>query len=420
MLLEALITLSRAAIGISGLLLIAWAVSSNRWAVNWRIPIAGIIAHLLLALFVLKTDSGNWLFYQVGQFFVLLIGFTQAGTAFVFGPFADSDQFGFSVVLSVLPTIVFFSSLMAVAYHLGLMQWLVRGLATIIVRLMRVSGAEALSVAANVFVGQTEAPLVVRPYIPKMTESELFTLMCGGMATIAGGVLAAYVGVLGGGDPEAQAQVAKHLIAASLMAAPATFVMAKIMVPETGNPETLGTVHTTVARTTHNVIEAAAVGAADGAKLAINVGAMLLAFLALLALINYPLQWFGQWIQFPGTLDLALLLGYLMAPLAWLVGVPSENVIEVGGLIGQKIVANEFVAYIQLAELQGLSDKAYLIATYALCGFANIGSVAVQIGGIGGMAPERRTDVSRLGLRAVLGGTLATLMSATVAGALAT
>ncbi len=295
---------------------------------------------------------------------------------------------------------------------------------------MRVSGAETLSVCANAFIGQTEAPLVVKPYIAGMTPSELLTLMIGGMATIAGGVLGAYVLLLGGGDPVQQAYYAKHLITASIMAAPATLVIAKILMPETGEPLTRGEVKVEIEKTTINVIDAAAAaGAADGLKLALNVGAMLLAFIALIALINAPLAWLGQTTGLEGLLgrptDLSSLLGYVLAPIAWLIGVPWQDAITVGGLIGTKVVLNEFVAYVQLGEiLRGgvpgvaLTDQGRLIATYALCGFANFSSIAIQIGGIGGIAPERRGDLARFGLLAVLGGSIATLMTATIAGVL--
>jgi CNT family concentrative nucleoside transporter len=298
-----------------------------------------------------------------------------------------------------------------------------------ITKLMRVSGAETTSVCASVFIGQTEAPLTVRPYISRMTESELITMMIGGMAHIAGGVLAAYVGMLGGGDPVQQAFYAKHLLAASIMAAPATLVLAKILIPETGDPLTRGTVKMEVEKTASNVIDAAAGGAADGLRLALNIAAMLLAFIALIALINWPLTWIGEATGLQAMLgkptDLAALLGYLLAPIAWVIGVPWQDANVVGSLIGQKVVINEFVAYLQLADIVNgkvpgvmLTDQGKLIATYALCGFANFSSIAIQIGGIGGLAPERRSDLARFGLRAVLGGSLATFMTATIAGVL--
>ncbi len=414
-------------LGLTTLLAIAWLVSDNRRAVNWRLIGTGLLLQIVLALFVLLTPFGAAIFDALGRGFVLVISFTRAGSEFIFGDFMDTSKFGFVFAVQVLPTIIFFSALMSVLYHIGLMQKIVQGMAWAMTKVMPVSGAETLSVSANVFVGQTEAPLVVRPYIVGMTRSELMTLMVGGMATIAGGVMAAYIGLLGGGDPAQEVFYAKHLISASIMAAPAALIVAKLLIPEVEKPLTLGSVRVHDERTSHNVIEAAAVGASDGVRLALNVGGMLLAFLALIALINYPLiqlgevsgvaQYLSETAGRPIQTDLALLLGYLFSPVAWVTGVPWVDAQAVGSLIGQKVVANEFVAYVQLAEIAPeLSEKGRLIATYALCGFANFSSIAIQIGGIGGLAPERRGDLAKLGLRAVLGGTLATLMTATIAG----
>ncbi len=423
-----LTTIAFGIFGMAVLIGIAWACSSHRHAVDWRLIGTGLALQLGLALFVLLTPFGTTLFDALGRGFVRVISFSREGATFIFGDFVDVEQFGFVFALQVLPTIVFFAALMSVLYHLGVMQRIVRAMSWAITRVMRVSGAETLAVSANVFVGQTEAPLVVRPYISSMTHSELMTLMVGGMATIAGGVMAAYVVLLGGGDPAAQAFYAKHLLSASVMAAPAALVVAKLLMPETERPLTLGQGAPREAeRTTTNVIEAAAVGAGDGVRLALNVGGMLLAFLALIALINFPLVWLGELTGLSSWLsgrhgavvetDLALLLGYLLSPLAWLTGVPWNDAPAVGSLIGQKVVANEFVAYVQLAQVaDDLSERGLLIATYALCGFANFASIAIQIGGIGGIAPDRRADLARFGLRAVLGGTLATLMTATMAG----
>nr|WP_220479115.1 nucleoside transporter C-terminal domain-containing protein [Lysobacter spongiae] len=415
--------------GLVVLLAIAWCFSNNRKAINWRLVGIGLVMQLLIAGFVLLTPWGASVFDMLSRGFVTLLGFTTEGARFIFGDFTDPEKFGFVFAFQVLPTIIFFASFMSVLYHLGVMQKVVQGMAWVITRLMPVSGAETLSVCANAFIGQTESPLVVKPYISKMTESELLTLMVGGMATIAGGVLGAYVMLLGGGDPAQQAFYAKHLITASIMAAPATLLIAKILVPETATPLTLGTVRMDVEKTTTNVIDAAAAGAADGLKLALNVGAMLLAFIALIALLNAPLVWIGEVTGLQDVLgrptDLSSLLGYLLSPLAWAIGVPWQDASTVGGLIGTKVVLNEFVAYVQLGEiLRGnvpgvaLTDQGRLIATYALCGFANFSSIAIQIGGIGGIAPERRHDLARFGLRAVLGGSIATLMTATIAGVL--
>lgn len=415
--------------GISCLLAIAWLFSNNRKAVDWRLVITGISLQIAFAALVLLVPGGKDAFSLLGDGFVKVLSFVGAGSGFIFGSLMDTSKFGFIFAFQVLPTIIFFAALMGVLYHLGVMQAIVRAMAWAITKVMRVSGAETTSVCASVFIGQTEAPLTVRPYISKMTESELITMMIGGMAHIAGGVLAAYVGMLGGGDPEQQAFYAKHLLAASIMAAPATLVIAKLLIPETGNPLTRGVIRMEVEKSTSNVIDAAAAGAADGLRLALNIAAMLLAFIALIALLNWPLTWIGdvtglaQWLGRPT--DMATLLGYLLAPVAWIIGVPWQDATTVGGLIGQKIVLNEFVAYLQLAEIVNgnvegvsLTPKGTLIATYALCGFANFSSIAIQIGGIGGLAPERRQDLARLGLRAVLGGSLATFMTATIAGVL--
>ena len=414
--------------GLAVLIGIAFLFSNNKKAIDWKLVFTGIGLQILFALFVLLTPWGASLFNSLSHGFVALLGFTQEGAHFVFGDLVDPSKFGFVFAFQVLPTIIFFAALMGVLYHLGVMQFIVRCMAWAITRVMRVSGAETTSVCASIFIGQTEAPLTIKPYIPHMTQSELMTVMIGGMAHIAGGVLAAYVQMLGGGDATQQAFFAKHLLTASIMAAPATLVIAKLLVPEVGEPLTRGTIKMEVEKNTANVIDAAAAGAGDGLRLALNVGAMLLAFIALIALINGPLEWFGyvtgiqDWLGH--SLSLSNLLGYIMAPIAWVIGVPWADAVNVGGLIGQKIVINEFVAYTQLSDIIAgktqivLSEQGKLIATYALCGFANFSSIAIQIGGIGGLAPERRGDLARLGLRAVLGGSIATFMTATIAGVL--
>jgi CNT family concentrative nucleoside transporter len=414
------------AFGIFGLVVlvsIALTFSSGRKEIDWKLVAAGISLQLLFAVIVILVPGGRQFFEVLSRIFVRIISFALDGAAFIFGPLADPSNIGFIFAFQVLPTIIFFAALMAVLYHIGLMQKIVQGMAWVMLKVMRISGAESLSVAANVFVGQTEAPLVVRPYISRMTESELFTMMVGGMATIAGGVLAAYITMLGGADEAVRIFYAKHLLSASIMAAPATVVIAKILKPETEESLTRGEVKLHVEKTATNVIEAAANGAADGWRLALNVGAMLLAFIALIAMIDYPLTWIGEISGFQAAtgraLSLSTILGYLLSPLAWVIGVPWGDAITVGGLIGEKVVTNEFVAYAHLKEIQDtLSPKALLISTYALCGFANFSSIAIQIGGIGGIAPDRRSDLARLGLLAVLGGTLATMMTATIAGVL--
>jgi CNT family concentrative nucleoside transporter len=425
-------SISRVAFGLFGLAVlvgIAWLFSVQRRSVDWKLVATGITLQICFAAVVLLVPGGKDVFDAIGKGFVHVLEFVGKGSGFIFGSLMDVKQFGFIFAFQVLPTIIFFSALMGVLYHLGVMQAVVRGMAWAITKVMRVSGAETTSVCASVFIGQTEAPLTVRPYIPKMTESELITMMIGGMAHIAGGVLAAYVGMLGAGDPDSQAFYAKHLLAASIMAAPATLVIAKILVPETGEPLTRGTVKMEVEKNTANIIDAAAAGAGDGLRLALNIGAMLLAFIALIALVNAPLTWVGEQTGLAAAIgkptDLSTLLGYLLAPIAWVIGTPWQDATLVGGLIGEKVVLNEFVAYTHLADIvngkvagASLSDEGRLIATYALCGFANFSSIAIQIGGIGGLAPERRQDLARFGLRAVLGGSIATFMTATIAGVL--
>ncbi|HYG07396.1 MAG TPA: nucleoside transporter C-terminal domain-containing protein [Stenotrophomonas sp.] len=415
--------------GLAVLLGITWLFSNNKRAVDWRLVITGVLLQIGFAALVLLVPGGRDVFNWLGQGFVKVLSFVNEGSTFIFGSLMDAKSYGFIFAFQVLPTIIFFSALMGVLYHLGVMQAVVRAMAWAITKVMRVSGAETTSVCASVFIGQTEAPLTVRPYIPKMTQSELLTMMIGGMAHIAGGVLAAYVGMLGGGDPAQQAFYAKHLLAASIMAAPATLVVAKLLVPETGTPLTRGTVKMEVEKNTSNIIDAAAAGAGDGLRLALNIGAMLLAFIALIALVNAPLTWFGEVTGIAAAIgrptSLSTIFGYILAPVAWVIGTPWADATTVGSLIGQKVVINEFVAYTELSRIVNgqvpgvsLSGEGALIATYALCGFANFSSIAIQIGGIGGLAPERRHDLARFGLRAVLGGSIATFMTATIAGVL--
>jgi len=409
--------------GLAVLISVAYALSGNRKSIDWRQIAAGVGMQIVFAVIVILVPGGREFFDAISRVFVKVIDFAMTGAVFVFGDLAKASEFGFIFAFQVLPTIIFFASLMGVLYHIGLMQKIVQGMAWVMQKALRVSGSESLSVAANVFIGQTEAPLVVRPYIAKMTESELFTMMVGGMATIAGAVLAAYIAMLGGTDEVQRLFYARHLLAASVMAAPATIVIAKLLRPETEESLTKGTVHLEVEKTATNVIEAAANGAADGVKLSLNVGGMLLAFFALITMINYPLAWIGEVTGIETligqSLSLSIILGYLLSPLAWIIGIPWSEATIVGGLIGEKIVINEFVAYLHLGEIKHLlSEHSVLISTYALCGFANFSSIAIQLGGIGGLAPNRRSDIARLGMRAVLGGTLATMMTATIAGVL--
>lgn len=415
--------------GLAVLIGITWLFSNNKRAVDWKLVATGITLQIAFAALVILVPGGRDVFDALGHGFVKVLSFVNEGSGFIFGSLMDTKNYGFIFAFQVLPTIIFFSALMGVMYHLNIMQAIVRVMAWAITKVMRVSGAETTSVCASVFIGQTEAPLTVRPYIARMTQSELLTMMIGGMAHIAGGVLAAYVGMLGGGDPAQQAFYAKHLLAASIMAAPATLVVAKLLVPETGTPLTRGTVKMEVEKTSSNIIDAAAAGAGDGLKLALNIGAMLLAFIALIALLNAPLTWIGEVTglaaQIGKPTNLSTIFGYLLAPIAWVIGTPWADATTVGSLIGQKVVINEFVAYTELSQIVNgqvagvsLSSEGRLIATYALCGFANFSSIAIQIGGIGGLAPERRHDLAKFGLRAVLGGTIATFMTATIAGVL--
>ncbi len=421
--------------GLAVLIGIAWLFSGDKRAVDHLAIPKGIALQIIFAAFVLKVPLASAAFDVVAAGFVKLLGFVQVGSRFLFGDLADSSKFGFVFAVQVLPTLVFFASLTNVLYHLGIMQRVVASMARAITRVMNVSGAEATVVCASVFIGQTEAPLTIRPYIEGMTESELFTMMVAGMAHVAGAVMAAYVGLLGGSDPSQRQFFAKHLLTASVMAAPATLVLAKILIPETRRPATRGTVTIEVEKTTSNVIDAAAAGAADGLRLALNVGAMLLAFIALLALVDAPVRWLGTagwgargtsingWLsgvaRHPLELSLQTLFGGVLAPVAWLIGVPWQDAPWVGSFIGEKVVLNEFVAYVDLSQHLGqLQRHSQVVATYALSGFANFSSIAIQIGGIGGLAPKRRHDLARLGLRAVLGGSLATLMTATIAGVL--
>ncbi len=409
--------------------------SQQRRAIDWRLVLIGLAMQMMLVILLLQVPGPREVLALLARGFVVLLGFVSVGTELLFGEFADTSKYGFNFVMNVLTTVIFFASLSAVMYHLGVMQRVVRGMSWVITRFVRLSGAETMSVCANVFVSQTEAPLVIKPFLGAMTRSEFFTVMVGGMATISGGMMAAYVGLLGGEDVIARQYFATHLLTASLMAVPATFVIAKILVPERETPLTGAEVHVEIERTTANVVDAAATGAADGLKLALNIGAMLLAFVSLIALMNAPLQWLGElawsggssinaWLSEvcgrPTELSMQTVLGWPMAPVAWLIGVPWEDAGLVGRFIGEKIVVNEFVAYLDLSDnLGALQERSRLISTYALCGFANFSSIAIQIGGLGGIAPERRHDVARLGLRAVFGGAVVTLLTATIAGVVA-
>lgn len=443
-----MIDIIRGLLGMAAIVGGAWLFSNNRKAISWKLVGVGLGIQFVLAVLILKGDplSQTWgplgwpkaFFSWVSSFFVIVLDFTTEGAQFIFGDLALSpgteSSMGSFFAFQVLPTIIFFASLTAILYHYGIMQRVVRYMARGMQKLMGTSGAESLSVISNIFVGQTEAPLVVEPYIKRMTQSELLAVMTGGMATIAGGVMAAYVQMLGNSYAQAhevsldvgRLLFAEQLLGASLMAAPAALVIAKILYPETGDPETAGDVEIQVKQTDANGIDAAASGAGTGLKLAANVGAMLLAFIALLAMGNYFLEQVGNLTginaMLPGgPLRIETILGWILSPVAFIIGIPWADAVQMGSLVGTKIVLNEFVAYLQMSELVGsgaLSPKTITMATFALCGFANFSSIAIQIGGIGGLAPERKSDLARFGIKAVFAGTLANLMTATIAGML--
>ncbi len=432
--------------GLGGLLAVtalAFVFSSNKRGINWRLILVGIVLQIAFSFLVIKTEIGRDTFNGLSRFFVYLFSFASEGAQFVFGVLANSPgssgSLGYIFAFQVLPTIIFFASFMTILYYLGIMQRVVQGMAWVMARLMGTSGAESLCVAANTFIGQTEAPLVIRPYLSGLTESELYTIMTSGMAHIAGGVLAAYMQMLGvafakaQGVPLESSQVmfAGHLLAASIMAAPATMVAAKMLIPEGGEPLTMGTVKVKIEKTHANVIEAAAGGAGDGLRLSLNVAGMLIAFIALIALVNSLLSFVGSvsglnavcQANFGKPLSLELAFGLVFQFVAVVIGVPWKDALNVGSLMGIKLVVNEFVAYLRMADMisaNQLSQKAIVISTYALCGFANFSSIAIQIGGISPLAENRRSDIARLGMRAVLGGTIATWMTASIAGAIAT
>lgn len=422
----------RGIIGLAFLVGTAYLFSSNKRSVDWRLVIVGLALQVIFALLITKVSFVADAFDFISEKFVKFLSFSTDGARFLFGDLA-TDKLGFIFAFQVLPTVIFFSTVSAGLYYLGVLQKIVFAIAWVMARTMRLSGAESLSAAGNIFLGQTEAPLLVRPFVKKMTTSELMCLMTGGMATIAGGVLAGYVAFLGGDDPAERAKYAAYLLSASIMNAPAAIVLSKIIIPETRPDEIDTELKVSKDSLGVNLIDALASGAADGLKLALNIGAMLLAFISVIFALNWILvDGFGTWTGlntyiasstngvFKGF-SLEYILGQVFRIFAFLMGVDWAEAIRVGSLLGQKIVINEFVAYLSLAEFKQagvLSEKAIVISTYALCGFANFSSIAIQIGGIGGMAPGRQGDLSRLGFRALLAASLATMMTATIAGAL--
>ncbi|APS40674.1 MULTISPECIES: NupC/NupG family nucleoside CNT transporter [Salegentibacter] len=423
-------SIARGALGMLTLLIIAFLFSNNRKAINWKTIGIGLGAQLLLAIGVLKITFIQNIFEFVGNIFVLILDFTAAGSEFLLGGMMDVDSFGFIFLFQVLPTIIFFSALTSVLFYLGVIQIVVKGMAMILTRLLGISGAESLSVAGNIFLGQTEAPLMIKAYLERMNRSEILLVMIGGMATVAGGVLAAYIGFLGGDDPELRLQFAKHLLAASVMAAPGAIVVSKILYPQQNKINT--NVDVSSDKIGSNILDAIANGTTEGLKLAANVAAMLLVFIAFIAMINYILNWTGSWTGINAFLaentpysgfSLEAILGTIFAPLMWLIGVAKEDMMLMGQLLGIKLAASEFVGYVQLADLKNTAnalsltyEKSVIMATYMLCGFANFASIGIQIGGIGSLAPGQRKTLSEFGMKALIGGTIASLLSATIAG----
>ncbi|SDR71240.1 concentrative nucleoside transporter, CNT family [Polaribacter sp. KT25b] len=424
-------TLWRGMIGMLSLIIIAFLFSSNKKAIEWKTVLLGIVFQLLIAIGVLKVGFIQKTFEWVGGLFVSVLDYTRAGSKFLFeGLVVDMDKFGFIFAFQVLPTIIFFSALTSLLFYLGLIQKVVKVLALLLTKVLKISGAESLSVAGNIFLGQTEAPLLIKAYLEKMNKSEMLLVMIGGMATVAGAVLAAYIGFLGGDDPVLRLQFAKHLLAASVMAAPGAIVISKILYPQTEEINT--DVSVSQEKIGSNILDAIANGTTEGLRLAVNVGAMLLVFVAFIAMVNGILGWVGEittlntWMAANTSytsFSLEAILGYIFAPLMWLIGVPAVDMALMGQLLGIKLAASEFIGYIQLAELKDVTngihltyEKSIIMATYMLCGFANFASIGIQIGGIGSLAPGQRKTLSEFGMKALIGGTIASLMSATIAG----
>lgn len=424
-------SLWRGVLGMVSLIFIAFLFSSDRKNINWKTVGIGLAFQLIIAVSVLKVPFIQGVFEWIGQLFVSVLDFTRAGSEFLFqGLVVDMDTFGFIFAFQVLPTILFFSALTSVLFYLGVIQKVVKGMAWALSKIMKISGAESLSVAGNIFLGQTEAPLLIKAYLEKMNRSEILLVMIGGMATVAGAVLAAYIGFLGGDDPVLRLQFAKHLLAASVMAAPGAIVISKMLYPQT---EAVNTdVKVSSEKIGSNILDAIANGTTDGLRLAVNVGAMLLVFVAFIAMINGILGWVGDITTLNDfiisktpyeQLSLEAILGTIFAPLMWLIGIATEDVMMMGQLLGIKLAASEFVGYIQLADLKNVANathltynKSVIMATYMLCGFANFASIGIQIGGIGSLAPGQRKTLSEFGMKALIGGTIASLISATIAG----
>ena len=420
----------RGLLGISFLILTTYLLSSNKKAINWKTASTGLLLQLILAVGVLKISWVKMIFESAGKVFVKILDFTMEGTKFLFGDLVSAENFGNVFIFSILPTVIFFAALTSILFYLGIIQKIVRVMALLLSKLLGVSGPESLSVAGNIFLGQTESPLMIKAYLEKMSKSEILLVMIGGMATVAGGVLAAYIGFLGGDDPGLKVYYAKHLLTASVMADPGAIVISKILYPETEKIDS--NVEVSQDKIGSNFLDAISIGTSEGLKLAANIAAMLLVFIAFIALINYILSGFGEltnlndWISdrtVYSELSLELILGYIFAPVMWLIGVAKEDVTLMGQLLGIKLAASEFIGYIQLSDLKDATNlihlnyqKSIIIATYMLCGFANFASIGIQIGGIGALEPKQRKNLSKFGFKALIGGTLASLLSATIAG----
>lgn len=419
----------RGALGMVVIILIAFLFSSNRKAISWKVVGIGLLIQVTLAIGILQVPFIQSFFEFIGKIFVVILDFTKAGTEFLFGGFLNTETYGFIFAFQVLPTIIFFSALTSLLFYLGIIQKVVYALAWLMTKAMKLSGAESLSVAGNIFLGQTEAPLMIKAYLDKMTRSEILLVMTGGMATLAGGVLAAYIGFLGGDDPVQRLLFAKHLLAASIMAAPGAVVISKILVPQT--EEIDKTMEISKERIGSNMLDSISNGTTEGLKLAANVAAMLLVFIAFIAMFNFIVGKLGGWTGLNPIiadltsgqyekLSLQFILGYTFAPVMWLIGVSTPDITLLGRLLGEKIIMTEFIGYVSLANLKEMgvfSDpKSIIMATYMLCGFANFASIGIQIGGIGSLAPGKRVLLSQFGMRALLGGTLAALISATIVG----
>lgn len=424
-----LLSFLRGILGLFSLLVIGYFLSSNRKSVSARTVLGGLAIQIVIAVLVLKVPVVQNVIEFIGKMFILVLNFTEDGSVFLFGDLIDQDKVGFMFAFQILPTIVFFSALSSVLYYYGIVQGIVKVFAWVMTRLLNLSGAESLSATGNIFLGQTESPLLIKAYLDKMTKSELMLVMVGGMATIAGGVLAIYIKFLGGSNPADQILFAKHLITASVMAAPGAVVMAKLLVPQTEEISTK--VKVSKDKIGSNILEAITNGTTDGVRLAVNVGAMLLAFLAFISMLNFIFMKIGAWTDINDwvaaftngrfeNFSLEFIIGYTMAPLMWLIGVPTADITLVGQLLGEKIILNEFIAYTSLRDFMAsgifANEKSVIIATYILCGFANFSSIGIQLGGIGALAPGKRKTLSQLGFRALLGGAMASLLSATIIG----